>query len=198
MSKTCCVTGHRDLPAGKLPEITAALSAEIDRAIAEGFDSFFSGFAEGVDLLFAQLVVQKAASIPAFASWPPSPSGNASSASHPSPKPPLCLTPAPRSTSSASTYHDGVYRDRNRFMVDRSQLVIAVYDGRGRRRHRPHAGLRPQDGPQRARAVLQITQNPRLSHGKGGGKFFAFFLAALQPIGRERLRPLLSPAPRST
>ena len=49
MSKTCCVTGHRDLPAGRLPEITAALSAEIDRAIAEGFDSFFSGFAEGVD-----------------------------------------------------------------------------------------------------------------------------------------------------
>ena len=28
MSKTCCVTGHRDIPAGKLPEITAALSAE--------------------------------------------------------------------------------------------------------------------------------------------------------------------------
>ena len=36
MPKTCCVTGHRDIPAGKLPEITAALSAEIDRAIAAG------------------------------------------------------------------------------------------------------------------------------------------------------------------
>ena len=30
----------------------------------------------------------------------------------------------------SETYHDSVYRDRNRFMVDRSQLVIAVYDGR--------------------------------------------------------------------
>lgn len=59
MPKTCCVTGHRDIPAGKLPEITAALSAEIDRAIAEGYDSFFSGFAEGIDLLFARLVAQK-------------------------------------------------------------------------------------------------------------------------------------------
>ena len=50
MSKTCCVPGHRDLPAGRLPEITTALSAEIDRAIAEGFVAERNGYASLVIL----------------------------------------------------------------------------------------------------------------------------------------------------
>lgn len=101
MSKTCCVTGHRDLPAGRLPEITAALSAEIDRAIAEGFDSFFSGFAEGVDLLFAKLVVQKSGEQPGLRLLAAIPFRQRFERLASVPETAACLTPAPRSTSSA-------------------------------------------------------------------------------------------------
>ena len=130
MSKTCCVTGHRDLPAGRLPEITAALSAEIDRAIAEGFDSFFSGFAEGVDLLFAKLVVQKSGDHPGLRLLAAIPFRQRFERLASDPETAALLDACAEVHVVSETYHDSVYRDRNRFMVDRSQLVIAVYDGR--------------------------------------------------------------------
>ena len=51
--KTCCVTGHRDIPAGQVGQIKKSLEQEVDRAIRDGFTCFISGFADGVDLLFA-------------------------------------------------------------------------------------------------------------------------------------------------
>ncbi len=47
--KTCCVTGHRDLPQNEINKIKAALEHEIDAAVTEGFTCFMSGFADGVD-----------------------------------------------------------------------------------------------------------------------------------------------------
>ena len=130
MSKTCCVTGHRDLPAGRLPDITAALSKEIDRAIAEGFDSFFSGFAEGADLLFARLVVQKSGEQPGLRLLAAIPFRQRFERLASDPETAALLDACAEVHVVSEAYHDSVYRDRNRFMVDRSQLVIAVYDGR--------------------------------------------------------------------
>lgn len=132
MPKTCCVTGHRDIPAGKLPEITAALSAEIDRAIAEGYDSFFSGFAEGIDLLFARLVAQKGREHPGLHLLAAIPFRQRFERLASDPETAALLDACTEVHVVSEHYHDGVYRNRNRFMVDRSQLVIAVYDERGR------------------------------------------------------------------
>ena len=51
--KTCCVTGHRDLPQNEINKIKAALEHEIDAAVTDGFTCFMSGFADGVDQYFA-------------------------------------------------------------------------------------------------------------------------------------------------
>ena len=56
--KTCCVTGHRDLPQNEINKIKAALEHEIDAAVTDGFTCFMSGFADGVDQYFAELVLE--------------------------------------------------------------------------------------------------------------------------------------------
>lgn len=57
--KTCCVTGHRDLPQNEINKIKAALEHEIDAAVTDGFTCFMSGFADGVDQYFAELVLER-------------------------------------------------------------------------------------------------------------------------------------------
>ena len=48
--KTCCVTGHREIPAAEVAFVKQALRKEVALAIAEGFTHFLSGMAEGADL----------------------------------------------------------------------------------------------------------------------------------------------------
>ena len=64
--KTCCVTGHRDLPQNEINKIKAALEHEIDAAVTDGFTCFMSGFADGVDQYFAELVLERQQTNPAL------------------------------------------------------------------------------------------------------------------------------------
>ena len=64
--KTCCVTGHRDLPQKEINYVKAALRREIDRAAADGYTCFMSGFGEGVDQYFAEIVLEKQKENPAL------------------------------------------------------------------------------------------------------------------------------------
>ena len=57
--KTCCVTGHRDIPEARIAYVEQELRREVEEAIAEGYTRFISGFAEGVDLMFAAIVVEQ-------------------------------------------------------------------------------------------------------------------------------------------
>ena len=57
--KTCCVTGHRDLPQNEINKVKAALEHEIDAAVTDGFTCFMSGFADGADQYFAELVLER-------------------------------------------------------------------------------------------------------------------------------------------
>ncbi len=54
-----CVTGHRDIPQKEINKVKAALRREVDLAVKEGFTRFMSGFAEGVDQYFAEIVLEK-------------------------------------------------------------------------------------------------------------------------------------------
>ena len=68
--KTCCVTGHRDVPVGKEQYVEEALRKEVLAAIAAGYTRFISGFADGVDLTFAAIVAAEKNKI-AVCSWRP-------------------------------------------------------------------------------------------------------------------------------
>ena len=59
LPKSCCVTGHRDIPADKVEYVKAQLHQEIDNAIVDGYNTFYSGFAEGADQLFAAIIAEK-------------------------------------------------------------------------------------------------------------------------------------------
>ena len=56
--KTCCVTGHRDIPAEQADMISEYPRWEIITAIEDGYTHFISGFAAGADLLFAEIAVE--------------------------------------------------------------------------------------------------------------------------------------------
>ena len=64
--KTCCVTGHRDLPQNEINKIKTALAHEIDAAVTDGFTCFMSGFADGVDQYFVELVLEREGSVDDF------------------------------------------------------------------------------------------------------------------------------------
>ena len=57
-TKTCCVTGHRDIPVEKKDFVEEALRREVASAIEDGYTRFISGFAEGADLMFAAVVAE--------------------------------------------------------------------------------------------------------------------------------------------
>ena len=125
--KTCCVTGHRDIPEQKKETITQLLRQEILKAIADGYTHFISGFATGADLMFADIVVQLKAVYPITLEAA-------------IPYPGRMKTPdktfqrlircGDTVKIHSDCYFKGCYARRNRYMVDQSQRILAVYDGR--------------------------------------------------------------------
>lgn len=57
-SETCCLTGHRDIPAGALPRLSAELEQILRGLIAEGVRYFGAGGALGFDTLAAETVLR--------------------------------------------------------------------------------------------------------------------------------------------
>ena len=55
---TCCVTGHWTVPDDRIEFVRARLKEEVLAAINEDFTHFISGFAAGVDLIFAEIVAE--------------------------------------------------------------------------------------------------------------------------------------------
>lgn len=125
--KTCCVTGHRDIPEQKKETITQLLRQEILKAIADGYTHFISGFATGADLLFADIVVQLKAVYPitleAAIPYP----GRIKTPDKTFQRLIRCCDAV---KIHSDCYFKGCYTRRNRYMVDQSQRILAVYDGR--------------------------------------------------------------------
>lgn len=126
-TKTCCFTGHRDIPNDKLDYIMADLKKEILTAIEEGFTHFICGFAEGADLLFASIVVELKAEydIRLEAAIP-----YRGRMDTPDKTFQELIKHCDVIGIHSEQYYSGCYMKRNRFMVDHSERVIAVYDGR--------------------------------------------------------------------
>lgn len=127
-TKACCVTGHRDIPTDKVEYVKAKLKEEIERAIVDGFTTFITGMAEGVDLLFAELVIEQKKQHPELFLEAAIPYQNRLKATDP-----LfckCFEGCDGVHVQQEEYSGGCYMNRNRRMVSLSSRVIAVYDGR--------------------------------------------------------------------
>lgn len=126
--KSCCVTGHRDIPADKLAYVESELRAAIKAAIEDGFTRFISGFAEGTDLLFASIVVEEMQQNPSIYLEAAIPYAARINTKDPLFQKMLASCRAIRVL--CDKYSPNSFFVRNRYMVAESDRVIAVYDGR--------------------------------------------------------------------
>lgn len=128
--KTCCVTGHRDLPQNQINYVKAALLHEIEKAVADGFTCFMSGVAEGVDQYFVEIVMEKQKDNPELELIAVLPYQkrleNLKEKGHTYEMLEACRDVV----VIREEYQPSVYSHRNRYMVEHSDQVIAVYDGR--------------------------------------------------------------------
>lgn len=129
-TKACCVTGHRDIPADKVEYVKSKLKEEIEKAIADGFTMSISGFAEGVDLLFAELVLEQKTQHPDLFLEAAIPYNNRLKSTDPLFR--KCLEGCNGIKVQQEEYSQDCFMNRNRYMVALSSRVIAVYDGRDR------------------------------------------------------------------
>ena len=132
-SHRCCFTGHRPQYL-KRPqeEIQADLEKAIYRAIQEGYTTFITGMARGVDIMAGEIVcrlkdrypqLKLVAAVP-FAGfedlWGP----------YWKVRYEALLKHADYVKYVSSGYSEGVFEVRNHWMVDRSAKVIAVFNGK--------------------------------------------------------------------
>ena len=136
---TCCFTGHRPV---KLPwrydegdprclALKEKLWAAVVTAYQSGYRHFICGMAQGCDLYFAEAVlslrgqhqdITLEVAIPCPGqehTWPPDQQARYHK----------ILAACDYETMVQDHYGPGCMQRRNRYMVDHSSLVIAVYDG---------------------------------------------------------------------
>lgn len=128
--KTCCVTGHRDLPQKEWSRVKAALRREVEKAVTDGFTRFMSGFAEGVDQFFAEIVLELQKSNPALELVAVIPYQKRLDNLREKNRTYEMLEACADVVVIREEYQPSVYSRRNRYMVEHSDRVIAVYDGR--------------------------------------------------------------------
>ena len=126
--KTCCVTGHRQIPIGKSAYVEAMLREKITAAIRVGYRHFVYGGVEGADLLFASIIAEmKAGEYPLTLEAAIPYAGRLQSRDVLFQK---MLSASDKVTVLCENYDKECFFTRNRYMVDISNAVIGVYDGR--------------------------------------------------------------------
>lgn len=135
----CCVTGHRpkgfpfeyNLDGNLNMEYQILLEMKIRRLIHEGYSDFISGMAEGADIDFAKTViglrhvyefVSLEAALPYPFVMPQKPTDRHFDKKE-------ILEECDSITVLSSHYYKGCMQKRNRYMVDKSDLVFAIWNG---------------------------------------------------------------------
>ena len=136
-ARTCCFTGHRtkDLPFGGdrhslgMRNLVSTIYMTIDETVKEGYNTFISGMAEGIDLICADIVSQlisKGADINLICAVPYA--GQIRELRSPRN---VCLYEALTSrfptVMLSRHYYPECYRERNLFMIRHSSKLIGVY-----------------------------------------------------------------------
>ena len=129
---SCCFTGHRPEKIDISPfEAKEKLRVAIKQAIADGFTSFISGMARGTDMWAAELVIEEkkynkdihlicALPHPNFEKKWSADNQNLFN---------YILSQADEIHTISNFFSMGAYMIRNKWMVDRSSLVIAFFNG---------------------------------------------------------------------
>ncbi len=132
-SHRCCFTGHRPQNIKRSPEaIKADLEKSIRAAISDGYTTFITGMASGVDIWAGEIVIRLKeknpyikliAAVPFVGSedfWPETWKARYRN----------LLGHADLVKYICSEYREDAYQQRNQWMVDKSSKVIAVFNGR--------------------------------------------------------------------
>lgn len=137
--KTCCFTGHRPekLPWGKNEADLRCLSLKrklrdaLETAFAEGKRHFVCGMARGCDLYFAETVIALKMEHPDITLEAVIPFAGQSEKWSPEQRQrwERLVAECDRKTVLQELYTPDCMHRRNRYMVEKSSLVIAVYDG---------------------------------------------------------------------
>lgn len=128
--KTCCITGHRNIPEDQLSYVKNEIGKAILQAVEDGYTHFISGFAQGADLIFAAIVAelkQKNRSLCLEAAIPYKKRLQSQYQTFQD-----LLAMCDDVTVLCERYTSQCFFVRNRYMVDKSSRVLAVYDGRKR------------------------------------------------------------------
>ena len=142
IEKTCCFTGHRnrDLPFGGdrdsqgMKCLVSSLQLLIEETAEDGYDTFISGMAEGVDLICAEivhnLISRKGMDIKLICAVPYKGQGDSELGS---PVDKYIYNTIINSCSQVVYVSErksrSCYKMRNQFMVDNSSCVIGVIKG---------------------------------------------------------------------
>lgn len=140
--KSCCFTGHR--PAG-LPwgeneghilcrRTREALAVAIERAYLDGYRRFYSGMARGIDLMAAEVTLHCQELHPDIELVAAIPYAGMARSLPPADLERYCrILDGCREENIhilSPQFYKSCFIQRDRYMVDRCQRIIAVYDGR--------------------------------------------------------------------
>lgn len=135
----CCVTGHRSIGFPFPREDTCeayvqylhTLDHLLDDLIQNGYVHFITGMAEGADLDFARAVIRKKKNhsqikLEAALPYPVRTTGKATGTAA---ERLSVLLLCDQVSEVSSHYHSGCMQKRNMYMVDRADLVLAIWNG---------------------------------------------------------------------
>jgi len=128
MINGCCVTGHRNIPLNQVDYVNEELRKQIINAIKDGYTHFISGMANGTDLYFAEIVAEYKAQNPNITLEAAIPHRKRLSVKNP--KFQNIIKSCDLIHVESEKYNKSSYLNRNKYMVDNSARIIAVYDGR--------------------------------------------------------------------
>ncbi len=131
-NKCVCFTGHRPEKLSlSEDEVKSGLRQEISKAISEGYTTFITGMAKGVDLWAGEIVLNlrgNSIDIKLVAADPYAGFGKGWSSEWKSLHDKI-IAEADHVENVCSSYNKGCFMIRNKWMVDHSNLVIAVFNG---------------------------------------------------------------------
>lgn len=131
---TCFFTGHRNIPAQCLGDVTLSLDNTISSLVAEGFDRFVCGGAVGFDTLAACRVVVAKKYFPNISFSLVLPCRDQTSRWQNARD--IALYQRLKGLADSVEYASDIYsagcmHTRNRMMADMSSVCVAYYNGRG-------------------------------------------------------------------